>query len=66
VIGDAQREAVVSRYSHLWDQSLTLLSFETGAMPPAKREKELREDEEGLGLQELDGKLRWPSKKRRR
>jgi hypothetical protein len=49
-----------------WDQTLTLLSFEGGEVPRAKRQDELREDEEELGLQELDGILRWPSKKRRR
>lgn len=47
-----------------WDQTLTLLSFENDEVPAAKRE--LREDEEELGLEELDGNLRWPSKKRRR
>jgi len=53
------------RHSPQWDQTLTLLSFENDEVPPAKRE-ELREDEEELGLEELDGNLRWPSKKRRR
>ncbi len=48
-----------------WDQTLTLLSLEDDEIPPAKKE-ELREDEEELGLQELDGNLRWPSKRRRR
>ncbi len=48
-----------------WDQTLTLLSFENGEVPPQKKE-EAREDEEELGLEELDGNLRWPSKKRRR
>jgi len=48
-----------------WDQTLTLLSFENDETPPAKKE-DLREDEEELGLQELDGNLRWPSKRRRR
>jgi hypothetical protein len=48
-----------------WDQTLTLLPFENGEVPPAKKE-EVREDEEELGLEELDGNLRWPSKKRRR
>jgi hypothetical protein len=52
------------KYSPQWDQTLTLLSFEHDEVPPAKRE--LREDEEELGLEELDGNLRWPSKKRRR
>lgn len=54
------------RHFPQWDQTLTLLSFEDGEAPPAKRQDELREDEEELGLQELDGNLRWPSKKRRR
>jgi len=53
------------RHFPQWDQTLTLLSFENGEMPPEKRE-EVREDEEELGLQELDGNLRWPGKKRRR
>jgi hypothetical protein len=53
------------RHFAQWDQTLTLLSFENDEVPPAKRE-ELREDEEELGLDELDGNLRWPSKKRRR
>lgn len=53
------------RHFTQWDQTLTLLSFENGEVPPFKRE-ELREDEEELGLEELDGNLRWPSKKRRR
>jgi IrrE N-terminal-like domain len=48
-----------------WDQTLTLLSFENDEVPPARKE-DLREDEEELGLEELDGNLRWPSKKRRR
>ena len=50
-----------------WDQTLTLLSFENNEVPPEKKKKEeVREDEEELGLEELDGNLRWPSKKRRR
>jgi IrrE N-terminal-like domain len=53
------------RHFPQWDQTLTLLSFENGEVPAAKKE-EAREDEEELGLQELDGNLRWPSKKRRR
>jgi hypothetical protein len=44
-----------------------MLWFEDEEVPPPKREgEELREDEEELGLEELDGNLRWPSKKRRR
>jgi hypothetical protein len=53
------------RHFQQWDQTLTLLSFVDDEVPSAKRE-ELREDEEELGLEELDGNLRWPSKKRRR
>jgi len=52
------------RHLARWDQTLTLLWFEDEEVPPPNRE--LREDEEELGLQELDGNLRWPSKKRRR
>jgi IrrE N-terminal-like domain len=52
------------RHFPRWDQTLTLLSFEDAEIPPERRE--LREDEEELGLEELDGNLRWPSKKRRR
>jgi hypothetical protein len=52
------------RHIARWDQTLTLLWFEDEEVPAPKRE--LREDEEELGLQELDGQLRWPSKNRRR
>lgn len=65
-----------ARYLNQWDQTLTLLSFESEEVPSLKRGSserrwepdghELREDEEDLGLQELDGNLRWPSKNRRR
>ncbi len=54
------------RHFPQWDQTLTLLAFQDAEIPPAKRQEELRDDEEELGLQELDGNLRWPSKKRRR
>jgi len=47
-----------------WDQTLTLLWFEDEEIPAANRD--VREDEEEQGLQELDGILRWPGKKRRR
>lgn len=60
--GILQEEA---KHFSRWDQTLTLLWFEDGEVPAPKRE-EVREDEEELGLQELDGNLRWPSKKRRR
>jgi len=52
------------RHLARWDQTLTLIWFEDEEVPLPKRE--LREDEEELGLEELDGQLRWPSKKRRR
>jgi hypothetical protein len=56
-----------ARHFPRWDQTLTMLWFEDEEVPPPKREgEELREDEEELGLEELDGNLRWPSKKRRR
>lgn len=63
-----------ARYLADWDQTLTLLWFESGEVPRIPREKirrwdpdgpERREDEDEL-LQELDGNLRWPSKNRRR
>ena len=53
-----------SKISDAVDQTLTLLWFEDCEIPPIKRER--REDEEELGLEELDGNLRWLSKKRRR
>lgn len=49
-----------------WDQTLTMLWFEDEEVPPPKLQRELREDEQELGLEELDGNLRWPSKKRHR
>ncbi len=65
-----------ARHLAQWDQTLTLLWFESEEVPPLKPDRrdrrwdpdgrELREDEEEFGLQELDGNLRWPSKKRRR
>ncbi|HEX4826341.1 MAG TPA: ImmA/IrrE family metallo-endopeptidase [Candidatus Polarisedimenticolaceae bacterium] len=62
-----------ARYLDQWDQTLTLLWFDDDEVPPLKRRARddddavgLREDEEELGLQELDGHLPWPGKKRRR
>jgi hypothetical protein len=65
-----------TRYLAQWDQTLTLLWFESEEVPPLIRDRherrgepegrELHEDEEEPGLEELDGTLRWPSKKRRR
>lgn len=56
-----------ARHFPRWGQTLTMLWFEDEEVPPPKRkDEELREDEEELGLAELDGNLRWPSKNRRR
>ena len=63
---DAKIVHIEVRHFPQWDQTLTLLAFEGCEVPAAKKQKEFREDEEELGLQELDGNLRWPSKKRRR
>jgi len=55
---------------------LTLLWFEDEEVPPVKKtvhrwardvaEQEPRQEDDEDGLKELDGHLRWPSKKRRR
>jgi len=42
-----------ARHLAKWDQTQTLLWFEDEEVPPPERE--LREDEQELGLQELDG-----------
>jgi hypothetical protein len=65
---------VLEETRHLipWDQTLTLLWFEDGEVPPQRfrddrDEVHERGDDENDGLlQELDGKLRWPGKRRRR
>jgi len=61
-----------SRHLAPWDQTLTLLWFKDGEVPPKKlrddRGEVLENDEDendGL-LKELDGNLRWPGKRRRR
>ncbi len=58
-----------ARHLDRFDQTLTLLWFEDEEVPPPKRgtgrDSEIEEDEDGL-LQELDGVLRWPGKKKRR
>jgi IrrE N-terminal-like domain len=55
-----------ARHLTRWDQTLTLLWFEDEEVPPPKyRERDGQPEEEPL-LEELDGNLRWPSKKRRR
>jgi len=65
-----------ARHMPQWDQTLTLLWFENEEVPPLQRRasddrfepagRELREDEEEFGLEELDGNLRWPGRSRRR
>lgn len=66
-----------ARYLAQWDQILTLLWFDSEEVPSSKRptsrwdrdgdeSREPRDDEDELGLKELDGNLRWPTKKRRR
>lgn len=47
-----------------WDQTLSLLWFEDEDVPPQWRSS--REEEEEVGLKELDGVLPWPDKSRRR
>lgn len=55
-----------ARHLNRWDQTLTLLWFEDEEVPPpAKREGWGREEEDEL-LPELDGILRFHSKKRRK
>jgi Zn-dependent peptidase ImmA (M78 family) len=55
-----------------WDQTLTLLWFEGGEVPPQKFRDdrgeiyEKEEDENDGLLQELDGNLRWRGRRRRR
>jgi hypothetical protein len=70
-----------ARHLAQWDQTLTLICFESGELPSAVepvrgerrwevegRELPYRREDQGDGefaLKELDGSLRWPSKKRR-
>jgi hypothetical protein len=53
-----------ARHLKQWDQTVTLLWFEDGEIRPPKRER--HEEQEDLGLSELDGILPWPGKKRRK
>jgi hypothetical protein len=71
-----------ARHLAQWDQTLTLISFESGELPLREesvrsdrrwetegREPQYHRDDQGdgeLALRELDGNLRWPGKKRRR
>ena len=52
-----------ARHLGKWDQTLMLLWFEDEEVPPPKHEGR---KEENLGLEELDGILPWPGKRRRR
>lgn len=53
-----------ARHIAKWDQTLTLLWFEDEELPPPRHGS--REEEEELGLAELDGVLPWPGKRRRK
>lgn len=61
-----------ARHLPRWDQTLTLLWFEDEEVPPPKRytrdgeaESECVAEEDEFGVKELDGHLRWPSRRRR-
>lgn len=54
-----------ARHLGRWDQTLTLLWFDEDEPTPTRSRKVDQQDEEA-GLQELDGILPWPSKRRRR
>jgi Zn-dependent peptidase ImmA (M78 family) len=53
-----------ARYFNPWDQTLSLIWFEDEEVPSPPRT--VKEEEEEVGLRELDGTLPWPGKKRRR
>lgn len=68
-----------SRHLRHWDQTLTLLWFQSEEMPlqepPRKARRwefegreppDRRDEDDEFGLKELDGQLRWPGKSRRR
>ena len=61
-----------ARHFPSWDQTLTLLWFEDGEVPPQKfrdergETHEREEEDNDELLRELDGNLRWPGKRRRR
>ena len=57
-----------ARHLERWDQTLTLLWFEDEEIPPLRRrtsDRYSRHDEDDELLEELDGVLRWPGKRRR-
>jgi len=49
-----------------WDQALTLLWFEDAESSGDRREGHVGEPDEDVLLDELDGTLKWPGKRRRR
>jgi Zn-dependent peptidase ImmA (M78 family) len=51
-----------ARHLGQWDQTLTLLWFEDEEVPPPKRTEQAEE----WGVEELDGILPWPGRKRRK
>jgi hypothetical protein len=53
-----------ARHLKQWDQTVAVLWFQDEEVPPPKRER--RQEQEELGLSELDGFLPWPSKKHRK
>lgn len=53
-----------AHHTSLWDQTLVLLWFEEEEVPT--RYQSRREEEEEIGLRELDGVLPWPSRSKRR
>lgn len=61
---DVNEECCVLR---VWNQALTLISFEDGDAPPAgSRIRAVEHDEDDVLLKELDGVLEWPSRKGRK
>jgi Zn-dependent peptidase ImmA (M78 family) len=54
-----------ARHLGQWDQTLALIWFEDEEVPSPEPDRYKREEEE-TGLAELDGKLPWPGRKRRR
>jgi hypothetical protein len=68
-----------SRHLSQWDQTLTLIWFESEQVPslePTRKARrwasegretlDSREEDDEFGLRELDGQLRWPGRSRRR
>lgn len=57
-----------ARHFSKWDQTSTLLWFEDEELPPMRRDDRdpRADDNDEQGLEDLDGTLPWPGKKRRR